>query len=279
MLRRACHLAIPLLIAAFVSISCTNSDAVIVGVGTTVQDSGLMDALKADFEQRTGYDLKVIALGTGQLLRMGERGDLDALLTHAPQDEEEFVANGYGIDRQLVMYNDFVIVGPADGPVDVGRAEDAITALHAIRKSELPFISRGDDSGTHKLERSLWDELGFDPSGEGWYVETGQGMGGTLLVADQRNAYTITDRGTYLSQRDNVDLEIVFEGDAALLNVYHVMRVNPDAFDGLNSEGAAAFVAYMISDEAQALIATFGVAEYGERLFIPGAGKSEDDLR
>ena len=243
-----------------------------------MQDSGLLDELVASFEERTGYELKAVPMGTGQALETGRRGDADVLLVHAPAAEIEFVDEGFGVNRQLVMHNDFVIVGPAGDPIGVGRAEDAPTAYHAIRKSEARFISRGDDSGTHKLELAIWEELGFDPTGESWYEETGQGMGATLQVANQQGAYTMSDRGTFLAQRANLDIDIVFEGDPRLLNVYHVLQVNPERMDGINAEGARAFVEFMVSDETQALIEGFGVDEYGEPLFIPDAGKDEPEL-
>jgi tungstate transport system substrate-binding protein len=247
-------------------------------VGTTVQDSGLLDELEPAFEDATGYELKPIPMGTGQALETGRRGDADVLLVHAPKAEEEFMAEGFGVSRQLVMHNDFIIVGPADDPAGVSRAEDAVTAMHAIRKSEAAFVSRGDDSGTHALELRLWEELGFDPAGESWYSESGQGMGATLQIASQQGAYTISDRGTYLAQRDNIELEMAFEGGAAMLNVYHVMQVNPERFDNLNAEGAEVFVEFMVSDEMQSIIDEFGREQYGRSLFVPDAGKTEAEL-
>ncbi len=253
-------------------------EELILATTTSTQDSGLLDVLVPEFEDQTGYEVKVIAVGSGQAIEMGTRGDADVLLTHAPSSEEQFVADGYGVNRQLVMHNDFIIVGPADDPAGIQGETDALAAMQAIADAGASFISRGDDSGTNKLELKLWEDLGFDPSGESWYEESGQGMGATLQIANQKNAYTISDRGTFLSQQENLDLEVLSEGDPVLLNVYHVMQVNPDRFDNINADGAAAFVDFMVSDETQALIGEFGVEEFGQPLFIPDAGKPEDEL-
>ena len=257
---------------------CGSRDDLILATTTSTFDSGLLDVLEPLFEEQTGYNLKIIAVGTGQALEMGRRGDADVLLVHAPSSEEEFVENGYGINRQLVMHNDFVIVGPDGDPVGLRLAEDAIAALSLVLKSGSTFISRGDDSGTHKLELSLWEDLGFEPSGEGWYVESGQGMGATLQVANQLDGYTISDRGTYLSLLDVLDLEILHEGDPRLLNIYHVMQVNPATSGDVHAAAAAAFVDFMVSDEAQAIIKDFGADEFGRPLFVPDAGRSVGDL-
>ena len=223
--------------------------------------------------------MKVIAVGTGQALEMGRRGDADVLLVHAPAAEEQFVEEGYGVNRQLVMHNDFIIVGPASDPAELRSVPDAMSALRAIQTLEQTFVSRGDDSGTNKLELSIWAELGYDPTGEGWYLESGQGMGATLQIANQREAYTITDRATYLALLDVLDLEILHEGDPSLLNIYHVMQVNPERSSNVQGESAAAFVEFMVSDEAQAIIAEFGVEKFGQPLFVPDAGLTEADVR
>ncbi len=259
--------------------ACGSGDSLILATTTSTFDSGLLDELVPLFEDQTGFNVKIIAVGTGQALEMGRRGDADVLLVHAPAAEEQFVEEGYGVNRLLVMHNDFVIVGPAGDPADLRGAEDAMTALHAIRKSEQTFASRGDDSGTHKLERSIWEELDFDPTGERWYLESGQGMGATLQIANQREAYTITDRATYLALIDVLDLEILLEGDPSLLNIYHVMQVNPERSSNVQGEIAAEFVDFMVSDEAQALIAEFGVEKFGQPLFVPDAGRTVAELR
>jgi len=268
-----------LTLAAFAAtLACRGSDDVILATTTSTQDSGLLDALVPAFEETSGYHVKVIAVGSGQALAMGERGDADVLLAHSPDAEEEFVSNGFGVNRQLVMHNDFIVVGPEDDPAGAGDASDAIEALRALADGEAPFISRGDDSGTHKLELKLWEELGTDPKGQSWYEESGAGMGETLQIANQRRAYTISDRATYLAQRDNLDLAVLHEGDGRLLNIYHVIAVNPERFDGLNDEGALAFADFLVSPQGQQLIGDFGVEKFGEPLFVPDAGKAESEI-
>ena len=259
--------------------ACGSSDSLILATTTSTFDSGLLDELVPLFEEQTGFNVKVIAVGTGQALEMGRRGDADVLLVHAPAAEEQFVEEGYGVNRQLVMHNDFIIVGPASDPAELRSVPDAMSALRAIQTLEQTFVSRGDDSGTNKLELSIWAELGYDPTGEGWYLESGQGMGATLQIANQREAYTITDRATYLALLDVLDLEILHEGDPSLLNIYHVMQVNPERSSNVQGESAGAFVDFMLSDEAQAIIAEFGVEKFGQPLFVPGAGLTEADVR
>lgn len=266
--------ALLLLVAA-----CGSGDSLILATTTSTFDSGLLDELVPLFEEQTGINVKVIAVGTGQALEMGRRGDADVLLVHAPTAEEQFVEEGYGVNRLLVMHNDFVIVGPDGDPADIRSASDAMSALRAIQTSEQTFVSRGDDSGTNKLELSIWEELGYDPRGEDWYLQSGQGMGATLQVANQREGYTITDRATYLALLDVLDLEILFEGDSRLLNIYHIMQVNPERSSNVQGESAVAFVDFMVSDEAQALIAEFGVEKFGQPLFVPDAGLTEADVR
>lgn len=254
------------------------SSDVILATTTSTRDSGLLDELVPPFEEQTDYNVRIIAVGTGQALEMGRRGDADVLLVHAPSAEEAFVEGRHGVNRQLVMHNDFVILGPADDPAGIGDAPDALEALQAIADSGAPFISRGDDSGTHQLELALWKELAVDPAGEDWYEETGDGMGATLQVANQRDAYTIVDKATFLALSDNIDLQVLHEGRPELLNIYHVMQVNPQRHGGVNAEGAAAFVEFLVSDEAQAVIESFGVEEFGQPLFVPDAGKDPSEL-
>ena len=251
----------------------------ILATTTSTQDSGLLDVLVPAFEDGNDYNVKVIAVGSGEALKMGERGDADVLLVHSPKAEQEFMDGGHGTNRQLVMHNDFIIVGPADDPAGIADAADAAAAMQAIADAGSSFISRGDDSGTNARELSLWEAAGIDPAGESWYEESGQGMGATLQIADQKSAYTLSDRATYLSQQDNLDLKLLFEGDPKLLNIYHVIQVNPDKSDGLNTDGAAAFSTYILSHEGQKLIGEFGVDKYGQQLFVPDAGKSEDELK
>jgi tungstate transport system substrate-binding protein len=223
---------------------------VILATTTSTQDSGLLDVLVPQFEEESGYNLKVIAVGTGEALAMGERGDADVLLVHAPSSEKELVDSGAAISRRLVMHNDFVIAGPESDPAGIAGMTSALDALAAIYDAGATFVSRGDDSGTNKREISLWEELGLDPSGQSWYELSGQGMGATLQIANQKEAYTLSDRGTYLAQSKNLDLVVLVEGDPLLLNVYSVMQVNPEMFDLVNGPGGKAFAEFMVSNSA-----------------------------
>jgi tungstate transport system substrate-binding protein len=250
---------------------------VILATTTSTQDTGLLDALLPLFEQRTGYRVKTIAVGTGEALKMGRRGDADVLLTHAPEREKGVVAEGYAINRRLVMHNDFLIVGPPDDPVRISGSEDGSTSLARIARAAAPFVSRGDDSGTHIRELSLWDAAGVDPGGE-WYISAGQGMGATLMVAAEKQAYVLTDRATYLAMRGRTSLVPHVEHDPRFLNIYSVMEVNPERFPGVNHDGAAAFSKFLCDPEVQGIIGEFGVEQYGQPLFFPDAGKSEDSL-
>ncbi len=246
---------------------------VILATTTSTQDSGLLDVLKPEFEKKTGYNLKIIAVGTGAALSMGEKGEADVLLTHAEKSEKPLVDSGVGINYALVMHNDFIIVGPENDPAGV---KDAVTTPEAMQKIAAKgsiFVSRGDDSGTHKKELDLWKEAGIEQKGQKWYQEAGSGMGATLNIASEKEGYTLTDRATYLAQNEKLKLAIVSEGDKSLLNIYHVMNVNPEKFDKVNAEGGKAFVDFMIAPETQEIISKFGVAEYGEPLFFADAGK------
>jgi len=250
---------------------------IILATTTSTQDTGLLDTLVPIFEKESGYNVKVIAVGSGQALAMGERGDADVLLVHAPSSELPLVESGVAINRQLVMHNDFIIVGPESDPAGV-QGMTAADALGAIYYVGATFVSRGDDSGTNKAELALWKKAGLDPAGQSWYEESGQGMAATLTIANQKDAYTLTDRGTYLAQQKNLALVVRVEGDPVLFNVYHVMQVNPAKFDLVNGPGGAAFVEFMVSDATQEIIRTFGVDKYGQPLFIPDAGKDESQL-
>lgn len=249
---------------------------VILATTTSTQDSGLLDVLLPAFEKKTGYKVKTIAVGTGQALAMGEKGEADVLLVHAPDAEKKVLASGAAINRQLVMHNDFILVGvPADSAHIKGKS--ALEALAAIAKSEAVFVSRGDDSGTDKLEKSLWKLAGIKPAGA-WYQEAGTGMGQTLKIADEKRGYTMTDRATYLAQKKNFSLETLVEGDAKLLNIYHVMEVNPQKFSKVNSPGAKAFSDFLLSGEGQALVASYGKDKFGQALFFADQGKTEKDF-
>jgi len=250
----------------------------ILSTTTSTQDSGLLDVLVPMFEQQTGYVVKTIAVGTGQALMMGERGEADVLLVHAPDSEKAYMAAGHGADRRLVMHNDFVVVGPADDPAKIKGEKSAIEALKKIATAKALFISRGDNSGTEQLEKKLWKTASLDPKGQSWYQPTGQGMGATLNVAAEKDGYTISDRATYLANKKNVKLEILVEGDGVLLNVYHVITVNPKKSDKINAEGARAFADFMVAKDTQDVIAKFGVDKYGQPLFFADATKSDADL-
>ena len=250
---------------------------VILSTTTSTQDSGLLDVLVPLFERRTGYTVKTIAVGTGQALALAARGEADVVLAHAPALEKKYVDEGKMLDRRLVMYNDFVIIGPADDPAKVKGMKRAADAMKTIAASGSRFVSRGDNSGTHVLEKSLWKLAGVEPHGA-WYIEAGQGMGATLGIADDRKAYTVTDRGTYLAFQKRVRLPILLEGDKPLLNIYSVMKVNPSNGPRVNAAGGAAFADFMLSPEVHAAIKTFGVDKYGQALFVPVAGTKEDEV-
>ncbi len=270
-----------LLLLSFVlllSLSGCGGKILILASTTSTRDSGLFDELIPEFERQTNYNVKTIAVGSGAALRMGERGDADVLLVHSPEAEAEFMAAGHGVDRRLVMYNDFVIVGPSSDPAGIKGMESATRALQAIADKGSLFISRGDDSGTHRRELSLWNGAGLDPSGRSWYQEAGVGMGQALLIASDKAAYTLSDRGTYLRLSERVSLEVLVESDPQLLNIYHVIRVNPERHGHLNVEGAEAFADFLVSPEAQEMIGTIGVEEFGRPLFFPAAGQDEETL-
>ena len=251
---------------------------IILATTTSTQDSGLLDVLVPLFETESGYTVQTVAVGTGAALKMAEEGNADVLLVHAPSSEVTLMEAGWGKDRFLVMHNDFVIVGPADDPAGIKGTATAVEAFQKVFASGGTFISRGDDSGTHKMELSLWGKTGSDPKGVEWYVESGQGMGATLTIASEKTAYTLTDRATFLANQGNLSLEILVEGDAALLNVYHVITVNPDKWEKANYDGALAFANFMIADATQDVIRQFGVDKFGQPLFFPDADKTDADL-
>jgi tungstate transport system substrate-binding protein len=250
---------------------------VILATTTSVQDTGLLDVLVAEFKKDSGYNVKAIAVGTGQALAMGERGDADVMLVHAPSSEKVLIENGAAIDRRLVAHNYFVLLGPADDPAGI-EGMSAADAFGAIYNKGATFVSRGDDSGTNKKELALWQEAGVDPKGQSWYEEAGQGMAATLQIANQHDAYVLCDKATYLSQKKNIQLALLVENDPDFLNVYSVMLVNPEKFDMVNAVGAKAFADFLVSEKAQQMIGEFGVDKYGEQLFIPDADKTYADL-
>ena len=245
---------------------------IILATTTSTQDSGLLDELLPVFEKNTGYKVKTIAIGTGAALAMGDKGDADVLLVHAPSSEQKLIDNKSAVNYQLVMHNDFVIVGPSADPAKVKEKETVTEAFKAIAASSSIFVTRGDDSGTNKMEKSLWTEANVQPAADK-YQSTGQGMGQTLTITSEKAGYTITDRATYLATKKNLDLDILLEGDASLLNIYHVMQVNPEKFPKVNADGAKAFVDFMIDADTQKIIADFGKDKYGQPLFFADAGK------
>lgn len=240
----------------------------ILATTTSTQDSGLLDVLVPMFEEDSGYKVKTIAVGTGQALEMGTKGEADVLLVHAPDAEQELVDSEDAVNRERVMYNDFIMIGPSSDPAGV-KGLTVKEAFQRIADSKATFISRGDDSGTHKKELGIWKSMNLDPSTLENYLETGQGMGATLNVAMEKLSYVLTDRATFLAQEKNLtDLEVIVEGDEDLLNIYHVMQVNPEKHEKVNADGAKAFVEFLINDETQQTIEDFGKEEYGQSLFF-----------
>ena len=238
----------------------------ILATTTSTQDSGLLDELVPAFEDESGCSVKTVAVGSGEALELGEKGDADVLLVHSPEAEQEYMDGGHGVSRKAVMHNDFIVVGPADDPAGIKGAASAAEAFTRIAKAEAPFASRADESGTNTKELSIWEAAGIEPKGS-WYIETGQGMGETLTIAGQKQAYTLSDRGTFLAT-DNLDLDLLVEGGEDLLNPYHVIVVKAE---GVNRACAQEFSDWIISPETQREIGRFGVAEYGEPLFVADA--------
>lgn len=254
------------------------AQAVILSTTTSTQDSGLLDVLVPLFQKKAGYTVKTISVGTGQALALAARGEADVCLVHAPDSEKKYVADGLLVNRRLVMHNDFLIVGPAGDPARIKGLASAADALRRLAEAKTTFVSRGDNSGTHQLEKKLWKEAGRDPSGA-WYLQAGQGMGATLVIASEKQAYSLTDRGTFLAFKKRVQLVPLVEKDRSLLNIYSVLEPDPTKFPRINVAGGKAFADFMVSKEAQEVIRTFGTEKFGEPLFFPDAGKREDTLR
>jgi len=252
----------------------------ILATTTSTQDSGLLDVLIPMFEKQAGYFVKTISVGSGQAMKMGERGEADVLLVHSPEAEKAFVAQGFGINRKLVMHNDFIILGPASDPAKIRSAKTAAEALKRIAQSGALFLSRGDNSGTHAKEKGLFKAAGIAPEGQKWFQQTGLGMGETLSVAAEKHGYLLSDRGTYLAlnKKKRLGLEILVAGEPKLLNIYHVIEVNPAKWPKVNSAGAKAFSAFVVSAKAQDVIRSFGTREFGSPLFFPDAGKNPETL-
>jgi len=251
---------------------------IIMASTTSTGDSGLMDVLIPIFQQKTGYTIKPIYVGSGAAMTMGERGEADVLLVHAPDSEVKFMQASHGVNRKLVMHNDFVIIGPSGDMAGLKGVSSAVDALKKISVASAIFISRGDNSGTDQLEKKLWKTAGIEPKGQTWYQESGQGMGATLSIASEKAAYTITDRATYLATQKNLSLNILVQGDKVLLNIYHVIQVNPQKSTKINADGAKAFSDFMVSPDTQQTIGKFGVDKYGQPLFFPDAGKTEAEM-
>jgi tungstate transport system substrate-binding protein len=251
---------------------------IILATTTSTQDTGLLDVLIPVFEKETGYFVKTIAVGSGQAMAMGQKGEADVLLVHSPDAEKKFVDEGYGINHRLVMHNDFIIVGPGADPAKIKGVKSSAEAFKLIANANALFLSRGDNSGTNAKEKTLWKKADITPAGQKWYQETGLGMGLTLNVAAEKKGYTLTDRGTYLAMKKNLNLDILVEGDAALLNIYHVIEVSSVKWPKVNVPGAKAFADFMISKKTQEIIKTFGVDKFGSALFFPDAGKKDEDL-
>jgi len=282
---RSSKIIITLMIAAMIVVfggtsvfAAPKQKNIILATTTSTQDSGLLDVLIPIFEKQTGYFVKTIAVGSGQAMKMGEKGEADVMLVHSPDAEKKFIADGFGVNRQLIMHNDFIIVGPGTDPAKVKGVKSSAEAMKMIAKAESLFLSRGDNSGTHAKEKTLWKKAEITPAGQKWYQETGLGMGQTLNVAAEKKGYTLADRGTYLALKKNLGLDILVEGDAALLNIYHVIEVNSAKWPKANADDAKAFAAFMVSKNTQDIIKTFGVDKFGSPLFFPDAGKKVEDL-
>jgi tungstate transport system substrate-binding protein len=241
----------------------------ILATTTSTNDSGLLDYILPDFESETGAEMDVIAVGTGQALSLGENGDADVLLVHARAREDAFMDAAHGVRREDVMYNDFVIVGPEDDPAGIQGMGSSADAFQAIAEAEAPFVSRGDDSGTHTKEKSVWEAAGIEPAGD-WYISAGQGMGAVLTMADEQQAYTLSDRATYLARTlEGTELVILVEGDPILFNPYGVIAVNPEKNSKIQAELANTFIDWLISVPVQEKIGGFGIEEFGQPLFVP----------
>ncbi len=258
--------------------TAADQKTIILATTTSTQDSGLLEVLVPTFEKETGYFVKTIAVGSGQAMAMGQKGEADVLLVHSPDAEKKFMADGFGTERRLVMHNDYVMVGPPADPAAIKGTKTAGEAYKKIAAVNAIYLSRGDNSGTHSKEKALLKAAGIAAEGQTWYQQTGLGMGQTLSVAAEKKGYTLADRGTYLSLRKNLGLNILVEGEPGLLNIYHVIDVNQAKFPKVNAVGGKAFADFMLAPATQKIIATFGIEKYGAPLFFPDAGKKVEDL-
>jgi tungstate transport system substrate-binding protein len=268
MLRKVCFLVVSLLIAGQVT---ANESLLRLATTTSTANSGLMDFLLPKFTALTSIEVHLIAVGTGKALRLGREGDVDIVLVHARADEDAFIEAGYGVDRADVMYNDFIIVGPHSDPAGAANSDSVAEVLQRVHSSQHPFISRGDDSGTHKRELILWQSTGSSPGGS-WYREVGQGMGKTLQIANEVDGYTMTDRGTWLAYQSKLDIQLLFEGDPPLFNPYGIIAVSPKRHADVNYQGAIKLIEWITSPEVQKMIGEFKIK--GQQLFVPSAGST-----
>ncbi len=260
-------------VVAFAAVGCgpRAAQSITLATTTSTQDSGLLDELLPKFQAATGIEVRVVAVGTGQALEIGRRGDADVLLVHDPANEARFMAQGFGESRDEVMTNEFILVGPADDPAGAKGRTTLADAFSRVASRQATFVSRGDESGTHQKEKEVWGKTGADPSG-GWYVRSGQGMGAVLRMADQKRGYTLSDRATFLTVRDSLDLAVLCEGDPDATNLYSVIVISPDKHPHTKVELARRFAGYLKSADARGLIADFGRSKYGEALFAPAKG-------
>lgn len=284
-MRRAALVVVAVLLAGCSAAGPSAERSLVLATTTSTQDSGLLDELLPVFTADTGWEVKAVAVGSGAAIEMGRRGEADVLLVHSPAAEEELMASGVTGSRRLVMHNDFVLLGPAADPAGI-RGAGSVEAVSRVAAAQAVFVSRGDDSGTNAKEDALWSAAAVTPGGD-WYQETGQGMGATLRVASELGGYTLSDRATFLAQRDTLGrasaaggraLEVLSEGDPGLLNVYHVIEMTTRAGDRVQPDGAAAFADWIVSAPAQEMIGGFGTAEFGQPLFTPDAGKDPSTL-
>lgn len=273
----ACAAATPAATQAPTAVPKPANPNLILATTTSTQDSGLLDVLVPDFEKQTGYSVKTVAVGSGEAMKMGQQCNADVLLVHSPAAEKDFMTNNYGSDRRLVMHNDFVVVGPSSDPAKIKDSATAIDAFTRIANAKAPFITRGDASGTNSKELAIWKSANITPEDD-WYIESGQGMLATLQIASEKGSYTLSDRATFLANQSAIQLEILVQGDASLLNIYHVIVVTPANCPTVNNTGALAFADYMVSPATQTLIGSFGVEKFGQALFTPDAGKDESTL-
>ncbi len=265
-------------VAAFLLAGCssekTEPEILTLATTTSTRDSGLLDVLVPMFEKQTSIQVKVIAVGSGQALELGRRGDADVLLTHAPAAEDQFMSDGDGELRLDVMVNDFVLVGPQDDPAEIQKLDSITAIFQHMAQKQAPFISRGDDSGTHRKEQTIWKKAKIDPAGD-WYIQAGAGMAQVLRMASEKQAYTLSDRGTFLAQRYQLNLTILGEGDPLLHNPYSVIVVDAEKHPSVNSKGAKRFAQFLRSPEIQRIIGEFGTERFQQPLFFPTANAEE----